>query len=707
MTARALLLLTSLVALAAGCSDALAQGIPGDIECPSIGGDCSAIATHRAPSTGAVPVFDTGDPETATWGVPTDAPVAGMTLLFQAVGSDVTSGGTGTWATTGSLATTLTGTGDATPTLGGASLVPDTDYFDPEGNLYQAGSAPGVALGTMDLVTVALTRVPASGTAIYLSNHDGGAARAGVEAFSQANGSFSCSVASDSLSDTTDIAASGLDAETHALHVCVIDRSAYMESYVNATGSGSPADISAGAGENLHNGTDAFTLAGRATGGVGQQTGLSFVQVWGCDGCLTTTSGGGDYDTEMAELYAKVNGSHLGTGGTPTTATRASHAYLRVCDPTDNVVRYEYVGDNWPRREVSCGYTWDDPTNSETTIGSFFQESAVTNIADFGNLLDNAAWTTINASVDADQQDDPAGGATLDDIDGSGTGEHGVSQAQTLTVAAYTFSSVFKPGNQTFAYMDVSSLTDVSAYFDSSDCQPDTTGANVTAAYGFDLGDLCYVHLIYTGTATSHTHRLLCAEADADKDYAGAAGDCAFGWVGIAQNDSVHSPVLTGDATDVARSADALRYNLPSTLGLPLTLLADIRVGPPGTGTFVMLHEDATPPGDRVNIIRSSNNVVHQYRFGGSLNGPNAIAVAGRHILRAHHDGSSVYLAVDGVEETPTALSATPPYALNYLCVGHDCRTGATDQSGAPIYRLRVYPASIATGEQGTGDDTP
>lgn len=678
-----------------------------------LGGKVGQLGNDLNPG-GAIPVFDTGDPETTTWGVPTTPPIAGMTLLFQALGSNVASGGTGTWTTSGSLATTLTGTNDATPVLPGASLVPDTDYFDPAGNRYAAASAPGVALGTYDLVTVAMVRVSNDSTDIYLSNHNGtgGSARYGFEAFSQSSGAFSCSAATASLADITDTNTSGLDEGTHALHVCILDRTSYMESYVNGTGTGSPVDISAGDGENLHNSTDPLTLAGRASGAassIEQEEGLSFVQIWGCDGCLTTTSGGGDYDAEMDELYARVNGSYLDVGSAPSTGTRASQAYLRVCDPVDNAIRYEYVGDDWPRRELSCGYTWDDPTSSETTVASFLQEPALTNLVDFGNLLDNAAWTKINsATVDANQQNDPAGEATLDDIDGvAASGEHGVSQAQTLTAASYVLSAVYKPGNQTFAYMDVSSIANVSAYWDSSDCQPDTVGSAATA-YGYDLGDLCYLYLVYTGTAASHTHRLLCAEADGDKDYAGAAGDCSYGWVGIAAAPKPHSPVLTTSATNVARSTDVgITYALTGpTTG---TAIVDARA-PPNTRRLLDISNGTTA--ERVNLVSSSaERLVALVRgTGGSAANGDITSTAGnwvygtRYITRLTWAPDDLEMYIDGTTEG-TDASVGDPTGMDELTIGS--ATFANQPANDSIYRVRVYDSVIAPGAQGTGDDVP
>jgi hypothetical protein len=223
----ACLLALALVAHAAGCSEARAQGIPGNIECGgAIGGGCSAIGSHRDFGVGAIPAARYGDPAAPTFGIPTTAPISGMTLLAQYVGDDVTSGGTGTWTGTGSSAADLTGQGDATPTLAGLRTIPATDYVDVNGNRYQTASAPGVSLGTQDLLVLAYLQLSSSGNTIPISNRAG--FNSGFELMVQSNGNVRCYVDTTSLGVVNDFVSTDTDPGAWTLAGCIIDRDGFF-----------------------------------------------------------------------------------------------------------------------------------------------------------------------------------------------------------------------------------------------------------------------------------------------------------------------------------------------------------------------------------------------------------------------------------------------------------------------------------------------
>lgn len=671
---------------------------------------CSGGSTHGlgditigTRTAGAVPVFDTGDPETATWGSLTVAQsltLNGTTVAAELwhVGNDAT---TSAW----------NGTGCNLAAIGGSSFnVDQTNPFeDVDGSLavgfntaggdyYECATAGPGDSDSEDFAVEAVFYHKDFGSDYGIAYKKAGAVE-GWALWWDTSIAYLTFEVEDAASNRirVDYTAGLAEGWHHVL--ATFEQGGLGRLYLDGV------SVSTANASSL--GTVSTTQAlglGHRNGDVMDERILAF----GFYNAGTSDWLDGDVSTDAATRFAEWVGAKLDTGGAPSTMTRASTAYLRTCDPDDNAITYHIVGDNWPRREVSCGYTWDDPTSSETTVASFLQEASATNIADFGNGLDDASWTKINSStVTADQQNDPAGNATLDDIDGvSGSGEHGVSQAQTLTAASYVLSAAFKPGNQTFAYMDVSSIANVSAYWDSSDCQPDTVGSAATA-YGFDLGDLCYLYLVYTGTAASHTHRLLCAEADGDKDYAGASGDCSYGWVGLVAASAPHSPVLTTSATDVTRSADALDYTVSFSSG-PVTNVVDLS-GPGSTAHFGSMYADAD---NRFNLFGTGTGDA-KARFFGENATTNAVDITStsdafdetRHIVRMRWAADDAELYIDGsTEGTDTDTSGLDAPAISTLQVTGSVGAARAD---ATVYRRTVYEASIAPGEQGTGDDTP
>jgi hypothetical protein len=661
----------------------------------------------RFPSAGdgaASPVFDTGDPATATWG-PTDLATLSTSITHngQTVEADALylaqNADSSTWTATvgGGLSIAEDG---ASPTLDASAPFSDVtravDFSD--GDYYEADDSAEADNDDDDMIVEVVFKHVLDGASYGVASkkltntegwdiwYDNSVNRLYFEF-------------EDSFNNRS-VALFAAPAEGWVHFLVFFDEDGTKYIYIN----GLQADSDTNDVGSIST-TEPLQVGARRGGSLNMRGPIAEVGIWVADGAwLSGTSS--EYAAIAAERFARISGTYLDTGGTPSTATRASSAWLRVCDPDTDTITYHLVGENWPRREVDCGYSnFSDPTASETTVASFIQEASVTNIVGFGTALDNPAWTKINsATVDANQQDDPAGNPTLDDIDGvTGSGEHGVSQAQTLTAASYVLSAVFKPGNQTFAYADVSSIANVSAYWDSSDCQPDTVGSAATA-YGYDLGDLCYIHLVYTGTAASHTHRLLCAEADNDKDYAGAAGDCAYGWVGVAQAGAPHSPILTTSNANVTRSADALVYS-PGLSAGPQTIVADfstlvadysLTVYENSSNRHALLNS-----GVNGNAIGLNGGTLHF-----NLNTGVAVFDGDRHIMRSRWAADDVSVYVDGSEEgTDSSTSGDTAPAASYVAIGQD-QAGGNILSGS-IYRARVYDQAIAPGEQGTGDDTP
>ena len=261
--------------------------------------------------------------------------------------------------------------------------------------------------------------------------------------------------------------------------------------------------------------TGAFSVGDRSGGDDPYAGAIALVRVW--QGLPEKTSA--EWLAEAARRFEDIGGYRQeDTMPTPdpTTRTRSGIAYLDKFEGSDRKL-YE-VGDHWiPTVER-------DDANGRRVTG-LLRESAGTNLFLRSNEF-QTGWTTINASVGVNASSDPLGTQTADTIIADGTsGEHGLSQAVTMTAVRHVYSVWADPDNMPCVYLEDATATNVSAYFDTTTCTAGTTGANVIQAIAESdwLGTRCRVGISYVGTAASHTLRVLACESDGDKIFTGDA----------------------------------------------------------------------------------------------------------------------------------------------------------------------------------------
>lgn len=406
--------------------------------------------------------------------------------------------------------------------------------------------------------------------------------------------------------------------------------------------------------------------------GISQFDGLiGFVGVWKGDLWVGDTTNRSSMLDAYQEVYQRLTGIWPdSSNGTKISSvmTRSSSATIGITDTATDTRTLHNVCHNWIRVESWAG-SWGEVDGADATsfaIGEIGSTNLCLQSADL-----STTWTTVGSTIDVDQQTDAYGGSTLDDIDGTGSGEHGVSQAITLSAVGHTFSTWWTPGNQTFAYLDVSSIANVSAYFDSTDCQPDTVGSAATALGEVWGPNLCRISISFTGTVASHTARALCAESDGDKDFTGAAGDCAFGMAQMEAQSFSTSYVATTTGT-VARAGDTLRW--PSAGNAPLgsvTIQYDVLFPSVANENHYWVGVNDSTSNNRILVFPSSSGVTAWSNSGGPNQGSLACADdvtdGAAHTIRVTHadDDFNMYIDADTAPCSTDTSAPTPAAQTN------------------------------------------
>lgn len=236
----------------------------------------------------------------------------------------------------------------------------------------------------------------------------------------------------------------------------------------------------------------------------------------------------------------------------PTVMTRASVGTLEKC--TSNVTSMFLVGANWPRVGRRCdsavGY------RSEPAITNTFLQSRT--LATSWTKLD--AGDTIGGSVTT-----PHGltSTTAGLIADATDGDHGVTQAATVTAAVWTMSVLAKAGTKNFAYLSDNTVANATGFFNLSTCVTGTKGAGARELFAWSLGNgWCLIGLSFTGTAAAHTFAVQSADdAASDKTVAGNGASVMTYFSEMQLELYAHPtsrfPTTTGTA---ARSDDTLSF---------------------------------------------------------------------------------------------------------------------------------------------------
>jgi hypothetical protein len=657
----------------------------------------------------ASPAARYGSPAAPTYGIPTGAPFSVMTLLAQYVGDDVTSGGTGTWTGTGSSAADLTGQGDATPTLTGLRTIPATDYVDVNGNRYQTASAPGISLGTQDLLVLAYLQLSSSGNTIPISNRAG--FNSGFELMVQDNGNVRCYVDTVSLGVVNDFVSTDTDPGAWTLAGCIIDRDGYMGAWAPGGASTSPVNIAAGSAERLDNDTDPFTIGASADGGDSYVDSIAWVQVWGCDGCLSLSSGGTDYDDELQAMASDVTGVTAGTD-TATTTVRGGSAYMRVCDRETDSVVYELMGANMPRVELACtGRDWTDYTGTTLYRGLHVERNA-TNSVTAPTDPTNAAWTKTNVTAVTDS----SCGGTLFAGDTSCTEIRASSTSSTVKTVSFSGANngtddttwmALKQGARRFVKVAVDATT--WANYELNGCSVGNTGAGATYTYAqMTRNGWCYVGIGGNVAHATVTLYVCTSNEDAATCSANTASDTTSAQIEIDYAGSIastaneigyHSPVY-----GASRPSDEVTWSPTLTAG-PQTFIVDLTTD--RDDSVLSLYNDAN---NYHHLSRTGTDARCRARNTGGvlfdIDTNTTFSDNQRHIIRSVFAADAAECFVDGVSGgTDTDTGGNAALAYTTLIAGEN--GDPTSRVSGNIWDWWVYDGAYAPGEAGTGSDAP
>jgi len=470
-----------------------------------------------------------------------------------------------------------------------------------------------------------------------------------------------------------------------------------LQWYINgaAAGTGNPTTLG-----SLTN-ANALALLSNAAGSAIFQGRIAHVAMWKKAAWLADSAA--DWALVAAERFYRCCGiwpAYAHGTAAPQTAQRATVAHL------EKLVSGE-------RKLVPVGAEWmrccQDIGSSGKTIAGYKSEQANTNLCDDNRDLTGAAWTkldvgdTVQASTDLTPID---GKTAAGEIIGDATdGIHGVSQAITLTANSYLWSVWAKKGDQDFLYLDVSTIANVSAYFDLNGGTVETVGASATAIIRAYADGWYRCTLKFTGTAASHTHRIMAAPADADNTFAGDGStpnihvDMPVSAIGIYPT----SPMIVVGGAGGLRNKDELAFNadnidVDSARGRVNmdVLYPDYNVT--GFPTTVGLNDTANASGERIEMFADPTDAFGLYcaASGGAtqfyLNGGADIADDDVHHLEAEWRADYAEARTDGeVDPAGPDLAGDPTDSLNDVEVGMAFNNG--NQPDAVIGELRIERA--------------
>ena len=407
-----------------------------------------------------------------------------------------------------------------------------------------------------------------------------------------------------------------------------------------------------------------------------------------------------------AERFSRLAGSYprVARGqAVPKTDTRASIAVIDIIDTSTDVVSLYTVGAEWVprvgRRKTSGG----------SYLIGMLREGSSTNLALQSNDL-STTWAPVNASVQTASDTDPFGGTAANGIVGDATDAvHCVAQDVTLTAAVHAFSAVVKEGDQTHAYLDVSTIANAYAYVDPSACTLGTVGGAATGSVT-NLGNgWCRVTIAYTGTAASHTHRICGAQANGDNVYTGDASTVNIHALAAQvelSTDKLASSIIATTTASVTRSADRLTYkgdngNTPGARGA-----AEITVLLPSTSTarrrdLLSLYDGGrllfyAPTSDQVDFYSETAGVGLLWSF--DVNTTD-ITDASAHTLRGAWEVDNVRTWFDGVAGGTATTAPNMPARSKDIDPGAEYGGTGTFSVGGLVRNVRIWNRPLSPSE--------
>ena len=458
----------------------------------------------------------------------------------------------------------LTITSGTAPTLNnGSSLFSSCD----DSVLFNNGAAyedTGGTIGqitTEDIVVEAFVKTPASGTADGFIATTRTAAK-GWLLFIDNTDTFGFLINDGS---SAALYSAAWDPFTWYHVMCFINRDEASTNgsqiYVNGVASGSGVDCSS---EATSLSAENFTIGRRSeasTGGL--QSNVALFAMWKYANWFKSGSDGpAEWAEIAAQRHAELYSMYANGFGTkqPTNLERASTDYTVKWEPSLSKFKYYMIGDDAP----AFGHRYDE---SGQLFWGYQPNDSCTNLITESEDL-STTWTGINlTSVSSNTADCPDGRTVADGIVGDASdAQHGVSITATLTAQNYVFYVLAKPGDQDWIKLEDSTIANCYAYFridDGNEQKGSTPGAGIIESFlwpdfwnGFTL---CAIK--FTGTAASHTFKMLSAIADNDDTFAGDTStvNSIFWGATCARTDIPGPPINTSGGT-AARAYSLLRY---------------------------------------------------------------------------------------------------------------------------------------------------
>lgn len=456
--------------------------------------------------------------------------------------------------------------------------------------------------------------------------------------------------------------------------------------YINGAASGSGVNASASSAtltnaNNLVIGADPF-------GANPFDERVAYTALYTYAGLIAAGAGG---QTECASVakdrFARLTAMHpriaRGTA-VPTVMTRSTANTLRKC--TSNVQTLFTVGANWPRVERLC----------DGTVG-YLSEPALSNLALQSEDV-ATSWTEADAG-DTQSLNAAAGldGTTTADgnIADATDGDHGFSQAVTLTAATYTLSTFAKAGNKTWAYLSDDTVANATGYFNLSTCAAGTKGAGAAEIFVRDYGNgWCRIGISFTGTVAAHTVKVLSADADADKTVTGDAATVnTYLWGSQVELFATITSYIRTTTASVSRSADTLTYapsgNAPAVTTTGSIVCAGVvpNFNNAANPTMMRLYVDAS---NSIALTQSSTDGPMMY----SLSGGAALSTTGTgdasngtvQTWASTWGGGNSYVYTDGVQVGTSALFVAPVGAYAEIRTGYGINVLGGNLSWCKIY---------------------
>lgn len=337
------------------------------------------------------------------------------------------------------------------------------------------------------------------------------------------------------------------------------------------------------------------------------------------------------------------------------------------------------------------------------SLTGYLGELAATNV-----LLQSQAfattWTKLDAgdAISTDATNAPDVTTTADGLVPSVTnGQHGFSQAATLTAATWTLSVWVSGDNSDWIQLQDTTAS-ASAYFNVANGTVGTTVNCVARIHDWGNGWYRCI-IVFTGTAVSHTIQIQAAEADNDNVFSGdAASNAAYFWgaqLETGAHASSYRPTTTSTAT---RNKDQVQFkgddgNLGGvgsdqrgTVECSI-LLPDHDV--PAKSTIFAL-SDGGAAADSIELSVQADDEIDLSSAATAGNSGNT-TVAGDvadgiiHKLKAKWQVNNLVVAVNGTAGTPDT-TIDPPDDLDQIDMGQSY-DGSTQFSGV-ISNLKIFP---------------